>query len=64
MNLFAELAKKIPDVEALLALEPEELAARLLLLWQSYSPREWVQPDTFDPGRQLNPFDSPYPRDK
>ncbi|MGO9057172.1 MAG: TIGR02391 family protein [Candidatus Binataceae bacterium] len=64
MNLFVELAKKIPNVEKLLALEPEELAAQLLLLWQTYSPQEWVQPNTFDPRIQANQFDSPYPRDR
>lgn len=61
MDLFVDIANKIPDVEQLLALEPEDLAAQLLLLWQRRSPQEHVQPDNFDPGRRLNPSNLPYP---
>jgi hypothetical protein len=64
MDLFIEIAKKIPDVEQLLPLEPEELAGRLLLLWQSYSPHEYIQPSSFDPGQRLNSSDLPYPADR
>ena len=34
MDLFVDIANKISNVEQLLALEPEELAAQLLFLWQ------------------------------
>jgi len=64
MDLFVEITKKIPDVEQLLALEPEELAAQLLLLWQSYSLHEFIQPSSFDPGLRINSSDSPYPADR
>ncbi len=64
MDMFVEIAKKIPDVEQLLALEPDELAAQLLLLWQSYSLHEFIQPNSFDPGLRLNSYDSPYPADR
>lgn|SRR5208282_358211 len=64
MDLFAQVANKIPDVEQLLALEPEELAARILLLWQSYSPNEFAEPNTFDPTRRMNSYDVPYPADR
>jgi uncharacterized protein (TIGR02391 family) len=64
MDLFVLLADKIPDVEQLLAFEPEELAARILLLWQSYSPNELAEPNTFDPARRINTYNLPYPSDK
>jgi len=64
MDLFVQLADKIPDVEQLLAFEPEELAARILSLWQSYSPNEFAEPNTFDPGRRINTHNFPYPADK
>jgi uncharacterized protein (TIGR02391 family) len=64
MDLFVQVANKIPDVEQLLALEPEELAARILLLWQSYPPTEFAEPSTFDPTRRINSYDVPYPGDR
>ena len=47
MDLFVDIANKISNVEQLLALEPEELAAQLLFLWQRRSPQEYVNPDNF-----------------
>jgi len=64
MDLFVEITKKISDVERLLALDPEELAAQILLQWQNYSPTEFVRHITFDPGRRVNSDDSPYPSDR
>ncbi len=64
MDLFVQITKKIPDVEQLLALEPEELAAQILLRWQNYSPTELVQHITFDPRQRMNSDDSPYPSDR
>jgi hypothetical protein len=63
MDLFVQVATKIPDVEQLLALEPEELTARILFLWQSSSPNQFAEPNTFDPARRMNTYDVPYPRD-
>lgn len=64
MDLFVQVANKIPDVEHLLALEPEELAGRILLVWQGYSPNEFAEPSTFDPTRRINSYDVPYPSDR
>jgi uncharacterized protein (TIGR02391 family) len=64
MDLFVQVANKIPDVEQLLALEPEELASRILLLWQSHSPNENAQPNSFDPTCRGNSYDVPYPKER
>jgi uncharacterized protein (TIGR02391 family) len=63
MDLYAVFAKEIPDAEILLALEPEELAGKLLRLWGNWSPTEHVQLVTFDPqkGISANPIDRLYP---
>jgi hypothetical protein len=64
MDLFVQVADKIPDVEELLTLEPEELAARILLVWQNHWENEFAEPNSFDPGLRLNSYNSPYPEDK